>query len=79
MYVKVRAIAGAKKENLQKESSTHFSISVREKTERNAANLRIRELLAMHFGVLLRQVRIVKGHQSPSKLLSIDIETTEDE
>lgn len=79
MYVKVRAIAGAKKENLQEESSTHFSISVREKAERNAANLRIRELLAMHFGVLLRRVRIVNGHQSPSKLFSIDIETTEDE
>ncbi|MDP2815215.1 MAG: DUF167 domain-containing protein [Rectinemataceae bacterium] len=79
MYVKVRALTGAKKENLKEESSTHFSISVREKAERNAANLRIRELLAMHFGVYLQQVRIVNGHQSPSKLLSIDIETTEDE
>lgn len=79
MYVKVRAVAGAKKENLREESSTHFSISVREKAERNTANHRIRELLALHFGVPLRQVRIVNGHQSPSKLLSIDIETTEDE
>ncbi len=79
MYVKVRAIAGAKKENLREESPTHFSISVREKAERNAANLRIRELLAMHFGARLQQVRIVNGHQSPSKLLSIDNETTEDE
>lgn len=79
MYVKVRATAGAKKENVRQESSTHFRISVREKAERNAANLRIRELLAVHFMVPLPQVRIVNGHQSPSKLLSVDIETTEDE
>lgn len=71
MYVKVRATAGAKREEFRKESDTHFSITVCEKAERNEANMRIRELVAHHFGVALGKVRIVNGHQSPSKLLDV--------
>lgn len=71
MYVKVRATAGAKREEFTEESSTHFVIAVREKAERNEANTRIRELVAARFGVPVAQVRIVNGHQSPSKLLDV--------
>lgn len=77
MYLKVRATAGARKESFREESSTHFVIAVREKAERNEANQRIRELLAAHFAIPVERVRIVNGHQSPSKLLSIDVELTE--
>lgn len=76
MYVKVRATAGAKREEILRESETHFNITVREKAERNEANTRIRELIALHFRVPLGKVRIVNGHQSPSKLLDV---ATEDE
>ena len=76
MYVKVRATAGAKHESFVAESPTHFSITVREKAERNAANTRIRELIAGHFGLPVGKVRIVNGHQSPSKLLSVDADSS---
>jgi uncharacterized protein YggU (UPF0235/DUF167 family) len=71
MYVKVRVIAGAKKEKFEKVSDTHFKISVKEKAEQNLANRRVMELIASHFHVLAKQIRLISGHRSPSKILSI--------
>lgn len=73
MYVKVRVEAGAKRERVQKESDTLFLVSVREPASQNLANGRVRELIAGEFGVPVGKVRIVNGHQSPSKMLSVDI------
>ena len=71
MYVKVRVIAGAKKETFSKVSGVHFKISVKEKAEQNLANRRVVELIALHFGVPAKQIRIISGHHSPSKILSL--------
>ena len=71
MYVKVRVIAGAKKETAQEVSAGYFKISVREPAERNMANRRIVELVAAHYKRAAKQVRIISGHTSPSKILSI--------
>ena len=71
MYIKVRVLAGAKKEAFVVEKPDHFKISVRQKAERNEANTRVRELVAEHLGVPLASVRIINGHHSPQKLLSI--------
>lgn len=71
MYVKARVIAGVKKEAVHEVSKTHFEISVREKPLQNLANKRIIELIARHFKVPKKAVRIVSGHKSPSKILSI--------
>ena len=77
MYVKVRVIAGAKKESLVQKTKDHFLISVREPAERNMANARVIELLARFFELTPRKVRIISGHHSPSKILSVDTEDTE--
>ena len=71
MYVKVRVKAGAKKEEVRLVSKTHFAISVREKPLQNLANKRVIELIARHFRVPAKAVRIVSGHRSPSKILSL--------
>ncbi|OGC86872.1 hypothetical protein A3D70_02390 [Candidatus Adlerbacteria bacterium RIFCSPHIGHO2_02_FULL_54_18] len=71
MYIKVRVIAGAKKELIQEISAGHFKISVKEPALRNLANRRIVELVAMHYKVQVQKVRIVSGHRSPSKILSV--------
>lgn len=72
MYVHVRAVPGAKKERITKESDTEFYIEVREKAERNMANRRIIELLGVAFGVKVNQVKMLTGHRSPSKMFSIE-------
>ena len=72
MYVKARVRAGMKAESFRKVSDAHFEIAVREKAERNEANLRVVALVAEHFMLPSGKVRIVNGHHSPSKLLSVD-------
>ena len=72
MYVKVRVIAGAKKEKVFKESEHHFAISIKEPAERNMANRRVIEIVAREYGVLASQVRILTGHHRPNKLLLLD-------
>jgi len=71
MYIKVKITPNAKKESLEKISDDHFNISVKEKAERNMANNRIIELIAGHFGVSSSAVRIINGHHSSSKMLSV--------
>lgn len=71
MHVKVRVRAGARRETFEAESASSFKISVREKAAGNAANRRIIQLVAAHFNVSPKAVRLVSGHHSPSKLFHI--------
>ncbi|MEK7471086.1 MAG: DUF167 family protein [Patescibacteria group bacterium] len=71
-YIHVKVTAGVKKESFRQKSKDHFEISVKEKAERNMANIRVIELLAGHFKVSKSKVRIVNGHHHPSKLLVVE-------
>ena len=53
-------------------SQDHLSVSVKQKPFENAANKRIIELVAAHFGVAAKSVHIIRGHHAPSKILSIN-------
>ena len=70
MYVKVKIRAGARKEIVEKTSSDHYEISVKEKAENNSANSRLLEIMHAEFPNSI--IRIVSGHHSPSKIVSID-------
>lgn len=72
MYVKVRATTGAKKETIRVVSADTLAISVKEKAERNLANERITDLVAAHYGIPPKKIRMIKGHRSPSKTFSVD-------
>jgi uncharacterized protein len=71
MYIHVKVTAGAKKESLKQKSEDHFLVSVREPAERNLANTRVMEIVALHFKIPESKVRIINGHHSSTKLLSI--------
>lgn len=73
MYIKVKVEAGSKKEVIKKKSKDTYLISIREKAERNMANRRICEIMANEFNVSSKSIRIISGHQSPSKILSINL------
>lgn len=75
MYIKVRVVTGAREETFSQKTDDHFDIKVREKAERNLANKRVLELVARHYQIPVGKVRIINGHQSPSKILSVDIDT----
>lgn len=73
MFVKVKVQAGAKREVITQKSKDSFVLAVKEPAERNLANTRVREIMAFQFNVSLKNVRIINGHQSPSKMLSINL------
>lgn len=74
MYIKVRVLAGAKKEKIEKKTKDTYYISVKEKAERNMANRRVCEIMASLLEIPVKSIRIISGHQSPSKILSINVE-----
>jgi uncharacterized protein YggU (UPF0235/DUF167 family) len=71
MYIKVKVLAGASKELVTQTKSDTFEIRIKEKAKNNAANKRVLEIIAAHYGVPTNGVRIINGHQSPTKMLSI--------
>ncbi len=73
MYIHVKAKTGAKREEVKELKKDHFEVSVREPAEHNLANKRIIELIAIYFDISPNKARIINGHHSPSKLLSIEV------
>ncbi len=71
MLIHVKVSAGEKREKFEEISDTRFVISVKEKAERNMANRRVMAILAGHFKVPERSVRVISGHHSPSKIIEI--------
>ena len=71
MYIHVKVKADSKKEDFKQKSEDHFEVSVREPAERNLANTRVIEVIALHFKIPTSHIRIVNGHHSPTKLLSL--------
>lgn len=71
-YLKVVVTTGSKRESVEKKSEDHFFISVKERPERNLANKRVVELLALYFKVLPNKIRIINGHHHPHKLLALE-------
>lgn len=70
MYIRVDVTPGAKKETVKKEGEK-WHISVREPAEGNRANTRVRELIALECSVSVSRVRILTGHHSRTKMISI--------
>ena len=70
MYLKVFVTPGAKREKIT-EKGDALLISVREPAERNLANTRVREIVAARAGKAVGKVRILTGHRSRAKMISI--------
>jgi len=73
MYVRVRVKADAKKETVLETENQTFSISVKEPAQQNMANQRVKEILALHYGVPPQKVSMITGHRSPQKMFAIDL------
>jgi len=73
MYVKVRALPGAKKERIiEMDDRRELTIHVREPAQQNMANRRIIEILAERFSVPPRTIQMLSGFRSPNKVFSIE-------
>ncbi len=70
MYIHIRIKTKQKVESIIKISDTKFEVSVKEEAKQNRANIRMIELVKDYFKT--NKVKIVSGHHSPSKLLSVE-------
>ena len=70
MYIKVFVTPSAKREKVEEKGET-LTISVREPASGNQANNRVREIIAKWQGAPLAKVRILTGHRSRAKMISI--------
>lgn len=70
MYIKVKVVVDSKKELIEKLEEDSFRVWVKAPAERGLANSRVRELLCEEFKT--KNIRLVSGHTSPSKIFSID-------
>lgn len=70
MYLKVFVTPDAKREKVEEVGDT-LRISVREPATGNQANTRVREVIALRVGKPLGKVRILTGHRSRVKMISI--------
>jgi uncharacterized protein YggU (UPF0235/DUF167 family) len=70
MYIHVRIKTKQKIELIEKISETKYIVSVKEEARQNRANMRMIEMIKDYCNV--STVKIVSGHHSPSKLLSIE-------
>ena len=70
MYIHVKVKTKQKKEYIKELKEGYFEISVKEKAEKNLANQRILEILKKHLNT--SKIRIINGHHSPSKLISVE-------
>lgn len=71
MYIKVIVTPNAKKESFRVTGENRYAISVKEPAERNLANNAVVLKVAEHLQVPVANIRIVSGHHSPSKMLSV--------
>lgn len=69
MYIKIKVTPDAKVERLERLSEDSWKIWVKVPAENNAANSRVLELVRGEYPNT--SVRIVSGHHSPSKIVSI--------
>jgi len=74
MYIRVQVTPSAKRERFEIVSEDTCAVSVKEPALRNLANKRVVFLVAHHFSVPQKSVRIVSGHRSKRKILSVDKE-----
>jgi uncharacterized protein YggU (UPF0235/DUF167 family) len=70
MYVKVFVTPDAKREKIEEKGET-LLISVRASASQNRANDRVRAVVAARFDKPIGKVRILTGHRSRAKMISI--------
>jgi uncharacterized protein (TIGR00251 family) len=70
MYIKVFVTPDAKRESVA-EKGEALAVAVKEPAMGNRANQRVREIIAERFKKPVGKVRILTGHHSRSKMISI--------
>lgn len=69
--IRVKVATGARREKFERKGENAFEIAVKEEAERGLANERVCLLVARHFGVPAKAVRVINGQRRSSKTLAV--------
>jgi uncharacterized protein YggU (UPF0235/DUF167 family) len=72
MYIKVRVVAGSRKEKITQINDAEYQMIIKEPAKNNLANNKIKDILANEMKVERGKVRLITGHQSPSKIFDVN-------
>ncbi len=70
-FIKVKVKAEAKENRIEMRDADSFEISVKEPAENNRANRAVISILAAFLKVQPQKLRLIKGHTSPAKIISV--------
>lgn len=70
-FVKLKVHPDSKQNRLVQSGSDRYEIWVKEPAENGRANKAVLELLAAHLGTPVGKLWLVKGAQSPSKIIQV--------
>ena len=69
MFIKIKVKTGSRTEKVEKKADDLYFVSVKEEAERNMANRRVLRIMREMFPG--KSVKLVKGHQSPAKIMVV--------
>jgi len=72
MYIRVKVTPKSKREIFEQTGESEYHISLKEPAKNNLANTRILEILSLNLKTPIKNIRIINGHHSRSKLISIN-------
>lgn len=72
MYIKIRVIPSSKREVINRIDEENYEIKVKQEPKNNAVNKRLIEIMRDIYKQA-KIIRIISGHRSPSKIISIDV------
>lgn len=71
MRYSVEVVSSSKKDRIEI-TPKGIRVSVREDAEAGRANTRVKQLLALHFKIPVRAVKIITGMKRPKKVIQIN-------
>jgi len=71
MYLKVKVTPNAKHETIREVRAGHYEVAVKKPARRNLANKRSLEMLAEELNVPVRNLKIIRGRETPQKLIHL--------
>lgn len=71
MYINVKVITNAKTAQITELKPLYYKAKVKSVPEKGKANIELINMLAKHFDCRKSDIRIISGHRSPEKLISI--------
>lgn len=71
MLIKLRVHPEAKKDAVERRAADHYGVWTRQPPERGLANAAVLALMGKALGIPAGRIRLVKGAQSPSKIIEV--------